>query len=292
MSDRKKSLPPLNWLRAFESAARSLSFTAAATELNMTHSAVSQQIKNLEHHLGRALFIRKTRSIELTDTGRAYLPVVQNSFEVLTAGTNMITGGDRGKILSIQCNLAFSVFWLSPRLPGLYDRHPWLALDITTSTWDTDLQTAGVEIRFGLNFDKHPNAIRLNKDRAFPVCTPQLAEKLEHWSEAHLFDCSGVLANWENWIKHKGETLPGNKLVNLATTYCVSINAALSNAGLAMGHEMLTERLITQGKLVRPFPDTIPMEEAYYLIEPPEQARTPASDAFVEWLKNELVNRS
>ena len=116
MHDTRTALPPLNWLRAFESSARNLSFTSAAADLNMTQSAVSQQIKSLEQHLGRTLFIRRTRSIELTDAGLSYLPVVQEAFEVLATGTRMMTGGDHGKILSIQCNLAFSVFWLAPRL--------------------------------------------------------------------------------------------------------------------------------------------------------------------------------
>ena len=113
MNGNDTSLPPLNWLRAFESAARHLSFTSAAADLNMTQSAVSQQIKNLEHYLGRTLFIRRTRSIVMTDAGYAYLPVVQEAFETLATGTRMMTGGDRGAILSVQCNIAFSVFWLS-----------------------------------------------------------------------------------------------------------------------------------------------------------------------------------
>ena len=85
-------LPPLNWLRAFEASARALSFTAAAQELNMTQSAVSQQIKSLESALGRLLFVRRVRGLELTDEGRGYLPTVQAAFAMLEEGTSVLTG--------------------------------------------------------------------------------------------------------------------------------------------------------------------------------------------------------
>ncbi len=289
MQDPRTSLPPLNWLRAFESAARNLSFTAAASDLNMTQSAVSQQIKSLEQRLGRTLFIRRTRSIELTDAGLSYLPVVQEAFEVLTTGTRMMTGGDRGKILAIQCNLAFSVFWLAPRLGRLCDQHPWLILNISTATWDPEPQTDGLEIRFGRNLEKRHNVQRLNHDTSFPVCTPEFAGRLSDWREANLFDCTGIQANWEIWARQRGETLPEGKLVNLATTYCVSLSAARAGAGLAMGHETLTGDLLKEGTLVRPHEEAVAMEEAYYLVEPPEHEVTPATRTFCDWLLAELL---
>ena len=138
MAEQENALPPLNWLRAFEASARLLSFTAAASELNMTQSAVSQQIKSLEQHVGRPLFLRFPRAIQLTDTGHAYLPVVQEAFSTLVTGTRMVTGGDRGQVLTVQSNLAFSVFWLAPRLGSLLDKHPWLKLNITTATWEPE----------------------------------------------------------------------------------------------------------------------------------------------------------
>ncbi len=288
--DNRNSLPPLNWLYAFEAAARHLSCTAAAGELNMTQSAVSQQIKNLEHHLGRELFIRRTRSIQLTDAAYAYLPIVQEAFETLSVGTRMMTGGDRGKILYIQINLAFSVFWLAPRLGRLFEKHPWMRLNISTAAWDPEPISADVEIRFGRNLEKRYKAIPLGKNTAFPVCSPQRAATLGNWQDELLFDCTGVLANWEAWAKARGERLPKGKLVNLSTTYSVSINAACGGAGLAMGHEMLAGELLKSGALIRPHPETIPMEKAYYMIQQPEHTSTPASRTFAEWIESELEN--
>ena len=111
-----KRLPPLNWLRAFESASRHLSFTDAARELHMTQSAVSQQIKALENYLGRTFFIRKARSLELTEAALAYLPSVDAAFKLLYQGTQGLLGVDHDQLLEVRANLAFTVFWLTPRL--------------------------------------------------------------------------------------------------------------------------------------------------------------------------------
>ncbi len=282
------SLPPLNWLRAFEASARLLSFTAAASELNMTQSAVSQQIKSLEQHVGRPLFIRRPRSIQLTDTGYAYLPVVQEAFETLVSGTRMVTGGDRGQVLTVQSNLAFSVFWLAPRLGSLLENHPWLKLNITTATWEPNDHAFDVEIRFGINVEDRRDTLKLAENTAFPVCTPEFRDRLGKWQEANLFDCTGIYANWEGWAKTRGEALPTGKAVNLASTFSVSLNAALGSVGLAMGHEMLVDRFLEKGCLVRPYVESIPMREAYYLIQQPDHAQTPASRAFLEWLLDEV----
>lgn len=280
------TLPPLNWLRAFEASARHLSFTAAAGELNMTQSAVSQQMRSLEQFLGRALFVRRPRTLQLTDAGLAYLPVVQEAFSTLSSGTRMMTGGDRGKVLTVHVNMAFSVFWLAPRLGDLFAAHPWLRLNITTHTWDPDhtASPSDVEIRFGRRLHDRFDAQRLAHETAFPVCTPEVADQMEDWRTANLFDCTGVLANWEAWAGGRGESLPRGKNVHLATTYSVSITAALGGAGLAMAHDTLAASLIEDGRLVRPFPESIAMEEAYYLLNVPEHATTPANRAFAGWV--------
>lgn len=172
------NLPPLNWLKAFEASARNLSFTGAARDLNMTQSAVSQQIKALENHLGRSLFVRRTRALQLTEAGLNYLPTVQEAFSTLAAGTRALVGGDRGRNLSVQSNLAFSVFWLTPRLPRLYEQHPWLTLNITTTLWDMveGIATPDVEIRFGRDLSG-ARVTRLFDDTCFAVCSREIAAR-------------------------------------------------------------------------------------------------------------------
>ena len=103
----KKRLPPLNWLRSFEAAARHLNFTQAATELHMTQAALSQQIKGLESRLGCALFKRLPRSLSLTDSGRAYIPGVREAIENLAVITDEVFGKERSRTLSVRVNLVF-----------------------------------------------------------------------------------------------------------------------------------------------------------------------------------------
>ena len=191
------ALPPLNWLWAFEASARHLSFTATAGEFNMMQSAVSQQMRALEQFLGRTLFVRRPRAMQLTDAGLAYLPVVQEAFKTLPAGTRMMTGDDRGRILTVHSNMAFSAFWLALRLGDLFARHPWLRLNITTHTWDPEHapSPADIEIRFGRRLGDRFDAIRLGEERSYPVCKPQYCDTLQDWRTANLFDCTGAVSN-------------------------------------------------------------------------------------------------
>ncbi|MEX3012055.1 LysR family transcriptional regulator [Hoeflea sp. TYP-13] len=279
-------LPPLTWLRAFETAARHLSFTQAAAELNLTQSAVSQHVRSLEGFLGRELFIRRTRALHLTEAGSNYLPIVQEAFDVLAVGTRTFTGGNRGQRLMVKCNLAFSIFWLAPRLSGLMDAHPWLTLNITTPIWDPEATegTAEVEIRFGRPATMPKTARRLSRETAYPVCAPALSAEMADWQTARLFDCAGVLTNWETWLASQGHALQKDRQVNLASTYVVAMTAVQHGAGLAMSHDTLATGLLSSGALVTPYDHRIEMPEAYFLLSSPSHEETPAVRAFTDWV--------
>ena len=169
-------LPPLTWLRAFEAAARHRSFTHAASELHVTPSAVSQHVRSLEGFLGKELFIRGTRSLHLTEGGSNYLPIVRQAFEILAEGTRAFRPGDPGRSLIVQASPAFSTFWLAPRIRGLLTMHPWLHLNLTTPIWDPERSSsdADVEIRFLRANETMDGAVRLTRDRCYPVCRPRI----------------------------------------------------------------------------------------------------------------------
>ena len=284
------ALPPLNWLRAFEASARNLSFTGAARDLNMTQSAVSQQIKALEQHLGRSLFVRHTRSLQLTEAGMNYLPAVQDAFTTLAAGTRALVGGDRGRSLAVQSNLAFSVLWLTPRLPRLYTQHPWLNLNITSTLWDMveGVTSPDVTIRFGRDLDG-ARLTRLSQDTCFAVCSPEMAARQADWRTERLFDCAGILVGWETWAKDQGLQWPRDKTVDIASTFVISLGAAVAGAGMAMAHGTVANQLLAENKLVRPDDHAVAMHEAYYLTTPAKHAETPASIAFTEWIQAEIA---
>ena len=284
------NLPPLTWLRAFEASARHLSFTRAASELNLTQSAVSQHVRSLETFLGRELFTRKTRAIELNEAGANYLPTVRGAFDLLSSGTRAFTG-NRESHLILQCNMAFSVFWLTPRLHRLYAAHPWLVLNIITPIWDPERNAgkAAVEIRFGRESDMSSDAVRLSNDRYFPVCRPDYQEGSINFERATLFDCAGVTGTWDAWFKSRNSKLFPGKDINLGSTYVIALNAALHGAGIAMAHDTLAADLIKKGELIYASDHKPLQSENYYLLSPPGYDRTQAASAFLDWLQQELT---
>lgn len=289
MANHSAQLPPLTWLRAFEASARTLNFTRAATELNLTQSAVSQHVRSLEAYLGRDLFIRKTRVLELTEDGANYLPSIREAFGLIASSTQAFTGGERGQVLNLQCNMAFSVFWLAPRLHRLYARHPWLVLNIVTPIWDPERHAthAALEIRFGRSEEISDTAERLPTDRFFPVCAPGYQNGRYNLETATLFDCAGTTGTWDAWCDATGRDFNRAGQVNLASTFVIAITAALNGAGITMAHDTLARDLIASGQLVRPFEGTSTLAEGYFLLPPSPHAATPASDAFTSWIKQE-----
>lgn len=289
MINPASGLPPLTWLRAFDESARHLSFTRAATELNLTQSAVSQHVRSLEAFLGRDLFVRKTRMLELTEDGANYLPGIREAFALIANSTRAFTGSHAGEIVRVQCNMAFSVFWLTPRLHRLYARHPWLVLDIITPIWDPERHAsqAALEIRFGRPDEMTEPAERLTTDRFYPVCAPEYQGGEIDLETAVLFDCAGTTGTWESWCQASGVAFERSGQVNLTSTYVIAINAALNNAGITMAHDTLVSDLLAKGQLTRPFADSAELVEGYYLLPPSPHSLTPAREAFLSWLREE-----
>lgn len=284
----QNGLPPLGWLRTFEAAARELSFTGAARDLNMTQSAVSQQVKALESYLGQALFHRRPRVLELTEAGITYLPVVRDAFKTLERGTRAVTGWNDGEI-RLECNLTFATQWLAPRLKSLRELHPELRLNISTELWEPRNMAEGadVEIRYSLRPSDTVRAELLHRDRYYPVCAPDYVVSLSSLAQQPLFDCRNLLCNWANWAEDFGLSWP-DPYVTYATTFSVLLPAVEAGAGLCLAHDAIAAHLIEQGRLVAPFPHRAAMQEAYYLIQSPQSEQRQEVQLFVAWLRSEL----
>ncbi len=286
----RQSLPPLNWLRAFEASARHLSFTAAASELNMTQSAVSQQIKALEGHLGRVLFHRRPRRLELTKTGSSYLPIIRDAFHTLSRGTIAVTGALQ-QVVQVHTNMSFGTFWLAPRLGRFYARHPDIRLNIIAELWEQAegiAPGADVEIRYSIRPPEGIGAQMLVEDFSYPVAPPGWNGTIDDVPNETLFDCANLMATWTAW----GEdlNLDWSKLkVTYATTYAIALSAAAAGAGLCMAHDTIARNLIETGRLIRPFEHRSRMSEAYYLVIAPHCTDIPGAQAFVNWLREEMV---
>jgi LysR family glycine cleavage system transcriptional activator len=288
-------LPPLNWLRAFEASARALSFTAAAEELSMTQSAVSQQIKSLESAMGRSLFLRRARGLELTDEGRGYLPTVQAAFAMLEEGTTVLQGRNDPDVLELQVNLSFALFWLTPRLGSFLDENPTVQLNLATSVWTQERPDTptGMQIVFGLGKKEGIAGRRLTRDSMFPVCSPKLARRVKSLDDLlaqRLFDLPGTAQSWGAWLAaHPQGTTLSLPAVHRASTWALSLEWAQRGLGVALAHETIANDLLVSGQLVRPFDFSIPLKEAYYLIAPEGSRTRHASRVFKDWLLRELA---
>jgi LysR family glycine cleavage system transcriptional activator len=288
-------LPPLNWLRAFEASARALSFTAAAEELSMTQSAVSQQIKSLESSMGRTLFLRRARGLELTDEGRGYLPTVQAAFAMLEEGTTVLQSRNHPDVLELQVNLSFALFWLTPRLGQFMDENPGVQLNLATSVWHEERPNhpASLQIVFGLGKREGINGKRLTRDSIFPVCTPKVAKQIKSLDDLlkqRLFDLPGTAQSWGAWLKaHPDGGTVMVPAVHRASTWALSLDWAQRGLGVALAHETIANDLLASGQLVRPIDFSIPLKEAYYLIAPEGTRTRHASKVFKEWLLREMA---
>ncbi len=282
-------LPPLGWLRTFEAAARNLSFTGAARDLNMTQSAVSQQIKSLEAYLGRPLFHRRPRALELTESGLTYLPVVRDAFRTLVRGTRAITGSDQD-VVQVQSNLTFAVHWLAPRLARFRAAHPDVQLNLSTELWEPPGMTEGVdvEIRFSLRPADSIRAELLRSDHYYPVCAPDYPVMLSDLAMQPLYDCSNLLCNWSAWAEDQNLPWPDPQ-VTYANTFTLTLSVARAGGGLALAHDTIAGDLIRSGHLVAPFGHRAPMQEAYYLILSPQAEHSPGTVAFASWLRAEMA---
>src|ERR1700755_1128262 len=169
-------LPSLNGLRAFEAAARHLSFTVAAGELNVTQTAISHQIRRLEEELGVRLFIRQNRALALTPEAKDYLPGVRAAFNDLRLATDRLLRKDDDRVLTISTLASLAAKWLLPRLATFQEAHPGIDVRITTSTALVDFRTGDVDaaIRYGRGNWQGLRAEWLMADDFFPVCSPAL----------------------------------------------------------------------------------------------------------------------
>ncbi len=293
----RRRLPPLNWLRAFEAAARHMSFTGAARELNVTQAAVSQQVKLLERHLERPLFDRLPRSLALTDAGEAYLPAVRDAFERLADGTAEVFGPEGGGPLTVRCAVSFAILWLAPRLARFRAAHPTLALRVTNAVWpvESGWDAVDLEVRYGGGKWPGLQAWRLTSDRLFPVCGPALMagrSGLRRPADLRRFELLHVIGHrygWPHWLKAAGVDSDGGSHGAQFDISAMALEVAANGGGVALGRGPLVDGHIRSGRLVVPFGPEIPTDEAFYLVAPADRVEHAEAATFRAWLAAELT---
>jgi LysR family glycine cleavage system transcriptional activator len=287
-------LPSLNGLRAFEAAARHLSFTQAASELNVTQTAISHQIRRLEEELGIRLFIRKNRALALTAQARDYLPGVRAAFNDLRLATDRLLRKDDDNVLTISTLASLAAKWLLPRLSAFQEAHGGIDVRITTSTGLVDFRGGDVDaaIRYGRGHWPGLRADWLMADELFPVCSPALAkgdkplacpQDLAHQTLLHT--SGGYDDDWRLWLTAAG--LPADISKPPGITFdliFMTVQAAIDGIGVALGRTSYVQDDIAKGRLVVPFKIALPADAGFYLVSPEGAAEPPKLAAFRQWL--------
>ena len=298
-SSSPERLPPLHALRAFEAAARNMSFSRAAEELGVSPAAVSQQIQQIEEYAGQPMFKRLTRRVELTDAGAAAMPLVTEAMSLFLEAARVMRLPLRGKRVSVSVAPSFASKWLVPRLERFNERHPDIEIWVLADMALTDFAIADIDvaIRYGPGGYPEVHAERLLSESVVPLCSPSLVEKglktpadllgvsLLHDESA---DRDPSCPTWPMWLAARGiDAVDGKRGLRLNQSSLV-IEAAVAGKGVALAKRQLAAADIAAGNLVAPFEgDVQPLNFAYWLIWRKGRTMSPGLKALLDWLREE-----
>lgn len=278
---------PLNALRAFEVSARHLSFTRAASELNVTQTAISQHVKNLEDRVGVQLFRRLPRGLALTDEGKALLPVLAQSFDRIAGVLSQFGEGRSRETLTVGVVGTFAIGWLMPRLQDFQQLHPFVDLRLFTHNNRVDIAGEGLDcaIRFGDGAWHGTEADLLMASPLSPMCAPARAARLQRPA-----DLAGATLlrsyrsdEWAAWFAAAGVECPVVRGAVFDSSLTMA-EAVAQDAGVALLPVAMFGRELRQGRLVRPFAIET-RNGSYWLTRLKSRQETVAMRAFREWLK-------
>lgn len=285
-------------LRGFEAAARHLSFTLAADELNLTQSSVSRQIAALERQLGKALFVRRIRALELTAAGTRLQQAVRQALAAIDQSVDEIRGAGAGRRVTLSTYPSFASLWLAPRLAQFQREHPGVEIRLDASDRMVDLQVEDVDLAIrGQPAGPLPaGATLLVEDIVAPVISPRLlpARPLRNPSELARWPLlvldpgvrGGQGLNWEHWFESVGagrvEPAAGRLVFSFVDQ---TVQAAIRGQGVALVRSPFLQDCIASGDLVMPFPALRrPSGYCHVLLRHPQAARRPQVAAFLDWL--------
>lgn len=287
-------LPSLNGLRAFECAARHMSFTQAGDELNVTQTAISHQIRRLEEELGVALFLRRKDGLALSEAGQAYLPGVRAAFQELRYSTQRLLESSSHNVLTISTLVSLASKWLLPRLPAFQQAFADIDVRVSASTELVDFRHGGIDaaIRYGRGDWKDLRADWLMSDEIFPVCSPALlagAKALQTPADLAgqiMLQVSGMTANdWSAWLGAAGQPQPLAKGPRLTFDLAMmAVQAAIDGQGVCIGRSSYVDDDLRAGRLVAPFDLRLKDDLGFYLVTPHETADSKKIVAFRTWL--------
>ncbi|MBU9467647.1 LysR family transcriptional regulator [Burkholderia multivorans] len=294
-----RKLPPLSALRAFEAAARRGGFKAAAEELNVTPTAISHQIRQLEDWLGVKLFERRTRSVRLTDGGTALFPALRDGFDSFERAIETTRNLDGGKVATLTSTVAFTAKCLAARAGGFRAAYPdWtLRLDATNAVVDLD-RSADASIRYGPGYYAGLVSELLFKDHFAPVCRPHLtiatAQDLQRATLIH-FDWGAAVRDdpraitWAHWLGAAGMSGIDPNAGLRFNDEIHAMQATLAGQGVGLISLTLVADELANGTLVQPF-DLALESFQYDLVYSPRSASRQATAILKRWVRGEFAD--
>lgn len=293
MARRFYGLPSLIALAAFEAAARHLSLTKAADELNVTPGAVSKQVKVLEEELGVPLFLRRRRALELTREGESLANALREGFERMSSTFRQIKSLGGQAVATLGSTMAMAHLWLMPRMGAFWNRHYDIVVDHVISDHPHGLDRPDVDLRIRYGDGEWPDeiAMKLYEDRIFPVASPAFAKAYPAKSVAdlaklQLLSVEGIDWTWTTWdeflrdVGYKGRHLN----VRRFNSYVIALQAARSGQGVALGWESLVAPLIEAGNLVRVTDAEITPQQSYFVTWSARRPLSPQALLLRDWL--------
>jgi len=290
-----RRIPTLNWLRVFEAAGQTRSFKSAAQVLNMTPSAVSQQISSLEHYLGKKLFIRKAKGVELTEEGLLFLPVVRDSLSAIEINAGLFFGSEDAEQLTIEAPSAVLLGWLNAILPDFQVEHPEIGLRVMSADYNHIVGQTGsdVVIFHGQSIVRNRELIPIIQEYFEPVAHPTIARQITEPRQLFnhcLIDGEGQRLAWRLVISELGLdvlTSPSKPNVTASDT-TQALSLAASGIGIALARTPTSKNLVSCLGL-EPCLENVRVRShaRYYLALRPIESRRPIEMAFESWLLGE-----
>ena len=289
-------LPPLNNLKAFEAAARHESFTRAAEELCVTQGAVSQQVKALEAGLGIKLFNRERQRLVITEAGRDYLTIVRDALDRIALGTERLLQRQNAGVLTVSTSPDFAAKWLVHRLGHFAEAHTGIDLRVSATLHHVDFAREEVDLAVRHGDGNWPGleTVQLSAERLFAVCSPKLLSgrrRLDKPADLLKFPLIHLdgRSDWTNWLREvgvgQGDVVHG-PVLNRAS---MVIDAAINGQGIALARTTLAAWDLLNGRLVRPFPDSLPLSKTYWIVCPRATSNVPKIVTFRKWLLSEAA---
>lgn len=297
MSRLRRSVPSLGALATFEVAARLGGFTKAAGELGVTQAAVSRQIRCLEDELCTSLFTRSHRRVELTAAGRVLAEAVGQSFERIADAIEVLRQPEGSEALTVSATLAFSHFWLLPRLPSFRSANPNLKLRVMSADGAVDLRDGDVDVilRYGKPPFRDGSVVASLSESVFPVCSPDFAMRVavdfphRRLAELPLIDSDVPEPSWLYWRKWFALAglgrAPEGGMLRFAH-YSDAVYAAINGEGVVLGWRRLLERPLSDGRLVPLGDVSVEPVEGHHAVVPVQQSDKASVGAFVDWISS------